>query len=350
MARPHYIIRLLHNQRGAAAIWFVLCLPVLLGFAALAVDLARINLVKVELQNAADAAALAGARSLSDTQPPPGPSDKPYNWSAATATALDVARRNVANAARIRDVIIETGYWNLQNPTLGLRQTSAPVNGDVPAVHATVTLSSTQNNGPLRLFFAPILGIAEHNVQASAIAVIAPPAAGTHIFPFVIGKKMLDHYWNLNTRTPVLVNGVAPTINLGSVYTFNNVSVLSGQWTTFDSSAKNPSVTVIRGLIQNGNSTPLSIGQNTYIQPGAKATLYSEVPVGQDVALFVVDNVVTDSFQPIVAIAGFHISGYNQGGKYIEGHFINNVIIGSADPGTGNGVPYGAYSSPISVY
>jgi len=259
MARSHHITKLLHGQRGAAAILFVLCLTVLLSFAALAVDLARINLVKVELQNAAEAAALAGARSLNATQPAPGPSDKPYNWTAASGAALNVARHNVANAAKIHNAIIETGYWNILDTSLGLRPTNTPglpASGDVPAIRVTIAISGTQNNGPLRLFFAPILGIAEHNVQASSIAVIPAAGGGTGIFPFVIGKKMLDHYWNLNTRTPVLVNGVAPTINLGSVYTFNNVSVLSGQWTTFDSSAKNPSVTVIRGLIQNGNSTP----------------------------------------------------------------------------------------------
>jgi len=77
--------------------------------------------------------------------------------------------------------------------------------------------------------------------------------------------------------------------------------------------------------------------------------LYSEVPVGQDVALFVVDDVVTDSFQPIVAIAGFHISGYNQGGKYVTGHFIDSASIGTTNPGTGNGVPYGAYTPPSLV-
>jgi Flp pilus assembly protein TadG len=349
MVRSPNIIKLLHDQRGGAAIWFVLCLPVLLGFAALAVDLARLNLTRVELQNAADAAALAGARSLSNTQPPPGPSDQPYNWSAATATASDVARRNIANAARIQDVLIETGYWNLQNPSLGLLHTSVPVTGDVSAIRATVTISSTQNNGPLKLFFAPILGIAERNVQASAIAMIAPVAGGKGIFPLVISKKMLDKYWDLNTRTPILNNGVAPTLKIGTVYNINGVSVLSGQWTTFKN--KDSDVKSIRTLIANGNPTELSIGMNTYIQPGVEAALYNvrELPVGKDVAIFVVNDVVTNSFQPIIAIAGFHISGGNQGQKYVEGHFIDNVSIGTANPGNGNGVPYGVYTPPILV-
>ncbi len=349
MARPYYIKKLLYGQRGGVAILFVLCLPVLLGFAALAVDLARINLTRVELQNAADAAVLAGARSLSD--PSVAASDKPYNWTAATITALDVVQHNYANAALLHDAIIETGYLNLQDPSLGLRTSGTP-GGDVPAIRVTVALSSTQNNGPLQLFFAPILGIAERNIQASAIAVIAAPAAGKGLFPMVISKHLLDIYWNSTTRTPILVNGVAPTVKIGTIYSINGVSQLWGQWTTF--SIQNNNVPAIRTLIQYGNPTELAIGDLTYIQPGAEATLYKtgsapdELHVG-DVAVFVVDEVVTGSYQPIIAIAGFHISGSNQGKKYVEGYFINNVPAPGTNPGAGNGVPYGAYTPPILV-
>lgn len=333
-------IRRLRRQRGGAAILLAIILPVLLGFTALAVDLARIHLIRMELQNAADAAALAGARSLTDA------GGDPYNWTAATTRALELARRNIANGEQIQDAQIETGYWNLQSASI---TPGLPTAQDVPSVRATVAISDTQNNGPLPLFFAPILGITERSIQASAIAVIAPPASGKALFPFVIGKKMLDQYWDMNTGTPVLQNGVAPTINLGSVYTFDGESVLSGQWTTFESAVKNPDVPFMRDLIENGNTTPIAIGDDTYIQPGAKATLYSEVPVGTDVAMYVVDEVLTDSFVPVVAIAAFHIDGYSQGGKYITGHFIDAATFTTLDPGNGNGVNYGAYTPPLLV-
>ncbi|TXC94595.1 pilus assembly protein TadE, partial [Burkholderia pseudomallei] len=45
-------------------LWFVLFLPVLLLFGAFAIDLPRVAAARNELQNAADAAALAGAASL----------------------------------------------------------------------------------------------------------------------------------------------------------------------------------------------------------------------------------------------------------------------------------------------
>lgn len=52
------------HQRGAVAIMFGLSIFVLFGFMALAVDLGRTYVVRTELQNAADAAALAGAKDL----------------------------------------------------------------------------------------------------------------------------------------------------------------------------------------------------------------------------------------------------------------------------------------------
>jgi Flp pilus assembly protein TadG len=55
------------RQRGAVAILFGLSALVLFGFMALAVDLGRTYVVRTELQNAADAAALAGAIQLNQT-------------------------------------------------------------------------------------------------------------------------------------------------------------------------------------------------------------------------------------------------------------------------------------------
>ena len=339
MTRLHSIDRRLRFQRGGVVIWFALLLPVLLGFAALAVDLTRLHLVKVELQNAADAAAMGGARSLTDA------GGDPFNWAAASAKALELARQNVANGSQIQDATIETGYWNLQSRSWA----DTPGTGYFPAVRATIAFSGTQNNGPLNLLFAPVLGIDDTDVEATAIAVIAPPSGGTGLFPFVIGMKMLDHFWDTSTSSPVLYNGVAKTIDLGSIYTFDGEEVLSGQWTTFQSNVKNPDVPFMRDLIDNGNETELSIGDNTYIQPGAKATVYSEVPVGTTVGMFIVDEVDTNYFVPIVAIAAFHIDGYSQGGKYITGHFVDAAIIPGLEPGDGSGGLYGAYTPPILV-
>lgn len=55
------------HQRGAVAIMFGVSLLVLFGFMALVVDLGRTYVVRTELQNAADAGALAGVKQLNQT-------------------------------------------------------------------------------------------------------------------------------------------------------------------------------------------------------------------------------------------------------------------------------------------
>lgn len=57
------------KEKGAVAILVALSLVVLIGFAGLALDLGKLYVAKTELQNAADACALAGAFELNSTDP-----------------------------------------------------------------------------------------------------------------------------------------------------------------------------------------------------------------------------------------------------------------------------------------
>ncbi len=173
MTHSHHITRQPNGQRGSVAILFVLILPILLGCAALAIDLARLNLVKTELQNAVDAAAYAGALSLTD----PGAGTDPYNWTAAADSAEVYAKQNFANGARIDDAIIAPGYWNTGSRSFETIPWT-PGTGDVPAVRATIAIDSENNSGPLNLFFAPILNIANPNIQAAAVAIIITGGVG----------------------------------------------------------------------------------------------------------------------------------------------------------------------------
>ncbi len=357
MTRLRYINNMTKGQRGAVAVWFALLLPILLGFAALAFDLTRLHLAKVELQNAADAAALAGARFLT---PPPNNSI-PYNWSAASDSAMAFAQHNYANGSKIQDANIDTGYWNTQSHVFTVSTTISLNAFDVPAVRARLAISSTENNGPLRLFFAPILGIADPNVQASAIAVIYPSQGGTGAFPFVVPKYMLYKYWDYTTHKPKDQS----TVDLGTVYASsgkgaNKVDSLTGQWTTFQKNTdatKDSNVPFVDSLITYGSSVSLSKGDFIYVQPGAKATLFGSVDAkaginGIDVALYVVDYLVkkdTNTYQSIFDVVAFHIDGANQGGKYITGHFIDPASIPGFDPITGTFTTNGTFTTPLLV-
>ena len=73
------------RQSGAVMIVFGLSLAILIGFLALVVDLGRTYVVRTELQNAADAAALAGAKDLNQTS---------AGVTSAVATAIAMAAQN----------------------------------------------------------------------------------------------------------------------------------------------------------------------------------------------------------------------------------------------------------------
>jgi hypothetical protein len=358
MAHANRFKKLLHGQRGGVVIWFSLLLPVILGLVALAVDLARINLTKVELQNAADAGALAGAGAFS----PAGTSitDKPFNWTAAASTALNIAQHNYANSRQITNATVETGYWNLKTPSLNQANAlyhGTPVAGDgyVPAVRVWIAIDSSHNNGPLNLFFAPIWNITNTNVQASAVAMVAAPMSGKGLFPFALAKYMLDTYWDSANQVPKSDGGVGNTLELGSSYGStgsgkDKVDLLTGQWTTFSSEQND--VPFVRNLIDYGNDSPLSVGQSTYIQPGAEGSLYGYVDdhsVGTNVAVFVVNTVVEHAYDPIIGIAAFHITNAKQGQKIVEGYFVPSAEIPGLNAGDGTGAYYGALTAPALV-
>jgi Flp pilus assembly protein TadG len=164
MRRLRNINILPHGQRGAVLIWFALLLPVLMGFAALAIDVALIYQTRIELQNAADAAALAGALSVT------GPDTKgKYNYQTGTNNASALARTNfVRRIYRVTQITPEPGAWVLTSASPAWIATTTPAAGQVPAIRVTILLSS--NGGPLPLFFAPVLGFANSNFQVTAIA------------------------------------------------------------------------------------------------------------------------------------------------------------------------------------
>ena len=60
----HQFIHRLKDQQGVSVVIVALVLPVLIGFAALAIDIGYLYATKNELQNIADAAALAAANEI----------------------------------------------------------------------------------------------------------------------------------------------------------------------------------------------------------------------------------------------------------------------------------------------
>ncbi|MCO4088108.1 MAG: hypothetical protein HEQ17_03805 [Limnohabitans sp.] len=157
-------------QKGAVTLLVALTLPVLVGAAALAVDMAHLHVVRNELQNDADAAALAGARALYNS--PTGSTD----WSLAHAQAQAAIALNLAKGIQLTQGQVQTGYWNLVTPATGVQALPmTPTANDAPAVQVTVHKAQGQNDGPVRTFLAGILGTFTVPLQATAVAGVTSP-------------------------------------------------------------------------------------------------------------------------------------------------------------------------------
>lgn len=160
----------IYNQRGTSAVLVVLCLVILLGFAALAVDVGYLLATKNELQNVADAAALAATRQL-------GAIYEPMTYDEQTAYICDPAEIipiaksiSVKNKAAginiiINDQDIVIGQWDAAAKTLN------PTLNQPDAVKVTARRQSGIN-GAVTTVFSKILGINNVGVFADATAAL----------------------------------------------------------------------------------------------------------------------------------------------------------------------------------
>lgn len=349
-------MRVISNKKGVTAVMVAVMMVMLFGLGALAIDLGHLYIVRNELQDAADAAALAGAAMLYSTGSS-GP-----DWAAAEQEAVRAVKFIRSDGIAIADCDVVSGYWNLAHTPEGMQsQSITPGSMDAAAVRVKVTRSGGQNGGAVQNWLASMLGAATSNVSAAATAVSESTGSVSPggIFPVAISKESAD--------LQNAYNNAANTIKIASVYKAK--SSIAGQWTSLNTDA-NDSAT-INDLIANGNPTALGAGDNIWIEPGVKNDIYSSVPTGTDVLLPVVDAVLSDSTHsevPIYGFIGFHItqavapgidSGTSSGtqksdkskdggksdDRYIEGYFTQYY----ARKGGAAGPTYGVYSPPKLV-
>ncbi|MEX4001579.1 pilus assembly protein TadG-related protein [Paraburkholderia sp. EG285A] len=327
------------GQRGMVAMQVAVSLVVLLGVGALAIDVARWVIVRNELQNAADAAALAGASQL------PGPlvaSATQATWSSAAAAATSAANKYAgANSANGHAVAtpqtVAVGYWDV-NPAnqpstvpSSLSQSNTPTGTEKPAVMVTVGLNPANGTG-LPLLLAPILGVSSLHASATAVAIISVPGTAQpgSLFPMAISKCLWTSQGVASTAEFSVGYGASPTSTCPNT---------AGQWTTFTTT--NNSATGAGTLIDSGNPVSLSLGQNTYMQPGAESSVYgSQYPSNAIPPLTVLLPVVADSAvdtvgnTPVLGFATFQIDYVvASNGKCVTGVKNNgNVSLTNCSP------------------
>jgi Flp pilus assembly protein TadG len=262
------------SQKGAVSVLVALTLPVLVGAGALAVDLAYLHVVRNQLQNDADAAALAGARKLYTI------GASALDWSGAANTASNAIALNSAAGHALADGQVQTGYWDMTQAATGLQALPmTPGANDAPAVQVSLGKSEGQNQGPVRTFLASIWGVYAKPVRVTAVAGVSSP--GTilpgGLFPFAISKCMYDNFWNASAQPAAPrvdpLTGLVPEFKIGSLYKYANCD--SGEWTSLDTQASGANT--IETLIEEGNPISMSVGDAAWIQTGVKNSLFTDV-------------------------------------------------------------------------
>lgn len=150
------------QRRGAILVLSTVLLVVLFGFLSFTVDIGYITLVRTQLQNAADAAAIAGAHGLTVS-----PDD-------ARDAAYEVALQNPVAGLTIsidKNSDIELGQWDSDTNTF--TPLSGPDESKSNACRVTITMSKAEGT-EIGLFFSPVLGTHEAEMEISSIATFKP--------------------------------------------------------------------------------------------------------------------------------------------------------------------------------
>jgi hypothetical protein len=191
--RQQFMLKI-KERRGTVAIMIALVITVLLGFAALAVDTGYFFVTKNELQNIADAAALAAAGELGNQYF----HGDPYNETAIKAAAVDVGAKNQAGGKadiNIRNSDVEIGRW--KDPDLNpngfaiiSNETYLSETTVMPDAVKVIARRDGLANNPVSTFFGGIFGVNAVNVSADATAALSGPLEMKPGIPVGVSK-----YW-----------------------------------------------------------------------------------------------------------------------------------------------------------
>jgi Flp pilus assembly protein TadG len=251
------------NEQGAVAVMVAVTLPVLLGFAALTIDIGHSLVAKNELQDVADAGALAGARRLGTIYQGLSPAQQvSYTLTSPAPVISDVQNVSAQNYGAGRSITvnvgdIQIGQWDSVNKTLTV--TPATPN----AVRVTARLDGT-SNGPVSTFLANVMGISSVDVRATATAALTGVSTtnpGDLETPFGISAfRMQTPFCNAPVR----------------FYPTNDPQACGG-WHTFTDTPPNANTLrqQINGMIPN---------PPTFTSPGTQAGVTSLEFVGGNIA------------------------------------------------------------------
>ena len=181
-----YLSNKILSQRGATAVLVALIMVVLLGIVALAVDVGYVMVTRNDLQNIADAGALAGTGELGHQYKEAAPG-LPLTGLIANEIQ-QVANQNIAGnrSISIGASDIHLGQWDGSTNTF----TSTLVD---PNAVRVIARRDDVLNGPVGTFFARVFGRNDVSVRAFATAALTPLGTSSEVqLPVAISEAWFD--------------------------------------------------------------------------------------------------------------------------------------------------------------
>jgi hypothetical protein len=232
-----------YRRRGAVVALTVTSMLFLLGFAALALDVGLLSVTKGELQNAADAAALAGASahgSEAMRQVRLGTMDASY-FSDASLRARQIAQRtgllneNLGQATFVEPKDVSMGWLDLNDDDTGFLVGVPPQRYN--AVQVVTRRSKASTNGAVRLLFAPVMGWQTAELDATAAAVFEQGYPDIAPLPFSVDRVLWDTEiaagvddYRYDTATNTTINsgdGIPEVVLFPTTYAAGNFGALA---------------------------------------------------------------------------------------------------------------------------
>lgn len=343
-------------RRAAIVPLAALLMTLLVGMLAFSIDIGYICAVEAELQNAADAAALAGAQQMQNafvSYYSPGQLQQRQiflqvttdtsNLSSPIPTAQQYASYNMAGGVNIQVPTsdINFSYYDGTNPFI-----PASYPNYFPNTITVTTRRDNIANGSLGLFFAKIFGINTTNLTATASATIYAgdvsslqviPGVDAHILPVALDVNVWSNYASGNL-TSAWVSGSYTTGSNGlpqlQVYPFSTDT--PGSFGLIDIGTPSNSTPAFESWIDDG-STPNDINyllsnnllpvspsapEPWKVGPGMKSALLSsfESVIGEPVLI--------PLFQPVTPPPGSSSPGSNYVAATGNGQNATYAVVG----------------------
>jgi Flp pilus assembly protein TadG len=211
------------------AVFMALLIIPILAMVAFAIDIGWITDTKIELQSAADASALAGAQQLMGDSSNengyvnyylPGQTNQSAILATAKANARAAAKKVALNnsaggvkSLALNDADIEFGYTDSN-----YNYTPMPPYSGFPNTVKVTMRRDNQANGPLGLFFAPVIGTNSVNITTVAAATIYTASVNSFNSASKLPFRILPMTYDVNHWNNFLATGKGPD---GSVDTLS---------------------------------------------------------------------------------------------------------------------------------